>query len=144
MKSKDTAMRDRRTYDYFHISDVTEHKDNVQQTIDAYEVNGDDLPGLEYKIGVNSHWSDSDWIVLQVGGNLYTVDGQSLIKAVKNALNTQDTKLPLSIALEDIEDMSHFGVIRDWEIILKNGRKIELCADVVREIVAHENKELAG
>lgn len=46
------------------------------------------------------------------------------------------------INLDDVESMSHFGVIRDWTITLKDGRKIVLGADIIKKIVEHENKEL--
>ena len=45
------------------------------------------------------------------------------------------------ILLKDVEHMGHFGVIRDWTIKLKSGVEIGLCADVVKQIVEHENKE---
>ncbi len=46
------------------------------------------------------------------------------------------------INLDDVESMSHFGVIRDWLIKLKGGRKITLGAGIIKNIVEHENKEL--
>ena len=48
---------------------------------------------------------------------------------------------PIIIVLKDVESMSHFGVIRDWIIRLKSGQEIELSAEVVEQIVRHENEE---
>ena len=47
----------------------------------------------------------------------------------------------IDICLDDVESMSHFGVIRDWVIVLKDNREIMLGADIIREIVKHENEE---
>ena len=48
---------------------------------------------------------------------------------------------PITIVLKDVENMSHFGVIRDWTIRLKSGQEIELSAEVVEQIIKHENEE---
>jgi len=48
----------------------------------------------------------------------------------------------IPVTLSEVESLSHFGVIRDWIIRLKNGQQIEIDADVIAEIVTHENKKL--
>ena len=48
---------------------------------------------------------------------------------------------PLILELKDIKSMGHFGVVRDWIIELKNGRVIELGADIVKQILEREAKE---
>lgn len=45
------------------------------------------------------------------------------------------------ISMADIEKMSHFGVVRDWNLLLKDGSNIELDAEIIKTIVQHENQE---
>ncbi|KKN78482.1 hypothetical protein LCGC14_0350140 [marine sediment metagenome] len=47
----------------------------------------------------------------------------------------------LDIALDNVERMGHFGVVRDWTINLKDGMEVLLNARVIQEIIKHENAE---
>ncbi len=49
--------------------------------------------------------------------------------------------LKLDITMSGVERMGHFGVVRDWTINLKDGREISLDAEIIKEIVEHENSE---
>jgi hypothetical protein len=39
------------------------------------------------------------------------------------------------------KEITHFGVVRDYSIVLEKGEKIHIGADIVKAIVAHENTE---
>ncbi len=49
--------------------------------------------------------------------------------------------IPVGISIDKVESLSHFGVVRDWIIKLKNGKQIEISADVIKKIVKHEREE---
>lgn len=58
------------------------------------------------------------------------------------ALEAQLAKaLKLDITMSGVERLGHFGVVRDWTINLKDGREISLDAEIIKEIVEHENSE---
>ena len=62
----------------------------VTQTIDVYEVDGEESHGLVLlQLGVNSHWNDSDRIVLTWKDQRITVVGSDLATAIQNARNTR-------------------------------------------------------
>jgi hypothetical protein len=42
----------------------------------------------------------------------------------------------------EVKSFSHFHVVRDYVITLENGLKVELSADLIKEIVNHELKEV--
>lgn len=63
----------------------------VQQSIQVYELDDKEIsptPSKELLIGVDSHWNRREFIVLVVGEHRYTVAGDDLRAAVKNAQNT--------------------------------------------------------
>ena len=41
----------------------------------------------------------------------------------------------------EVDKVSHFGVVRDYTIILKSGIEICLDSDIIEMIVNHENEE---
>lgn len=56
--------------------------------VDIYEKDGGEAnPADEFKIIVESHWNYSDRVTLVVGGHRYTVIGDHLIQAIRNAEN---------------------------------------------------------
>ena len=63
----------------------------VKQTIQAYEVNGEEV-GVgklgDIIIKVNSHWNRDYFVVLAIEGKEYTVSASDLTAAIKNAQNT--------------------------------------------------------
>ena len=65
-----------------------------------------------------------------------------ILALIKEAL--PELTNPLILELKDIESMGHYHVIRDWTIKLKNGKEIDLGADIVKEILGHETKEAGG
>ncbi len=58
----------------------------VSQEIELFEVN--DEAKTDKSMGVCSHWNVSEWVVLKIGRQKYTVDGDSLRIAIDNAMNT--------------------------------------------------------
>ena len=61
----------------------------VTQEVDIFEINGEEIEPDEHKIiSVNSHWSRDEWVVLAVGGKLYTIFADDLRVAIENAQNT--------------------------------------------------------
>ena len=59
----------------------------------------------------------------------------------KDPTKTGDCLIPVRISIDKVESLSHFGVVRDWIIKLKNGKQIEISADVIKKIVKHEREE---
>ena len=59
-----------------------------------------------------------------------------LDKPVVSQLNEE------TLYLSDVEELSHFGVVRDWTIKLKSGRTIVIGADIIKEITRHNQTEL--
>ena len=63
----------------------------VTQKIEVYEINDEEVPiGKTVTIGVESHWNLDNRVVLRIGRKSYTVVGNDLITATKNAMNTGD------------------------------------------------------
>jgi len=63
----------------------------VTQKIEVYEINDEEVPiGKTVTIGVESHWNLDESVVLRIGRKSYTVVGNDLITATKNAMNTGD------------------------------------------------------
>ena len=63
----------------------------VTQKIEVYEINDEEVPiGKTVTIGVESHWDLDNRVVLRIGRKSYTVVGNDLITATKNAMNTGD------------------------------------------------------
>ena len=61
----------------------------VHQSIEIYEVDDVDVPtDKEVQMGIHSHWALNDLVILEVEGKKYTVMGETLIIAVRNAMNT--------------------------------------------------------
>lgn len=60
----------------------------VVTTLEAYEVDGEEVIHDRPEIQVQSHWNISDFIVLVVAGKEYTLDGNNLKEAIANARNS--------------------------------------------------------
>jgi len=61
----------------------------ILQQLRVYEIDGEEIKGLDYPIvGVNSHWNRKNMVVLVIGKKEYTVSGDNLITATKNAMNS--------------------------------------------------------
>ncbi len=64
-------------------------KIKVTQQIEVIEKDDTEIPiDKELYLGINSHWNFDDWIVLTIGKQKYTVNGDNLIEAIRNAMNT--------------------------------------------------------
>ncbi len=64
-------------------------KIEVKQKTQIYEFNGNDIPiGKELYLGIESHWSNDEEVVLVIKGRRYTVDGNDLKTAIDNAMNS--------------------------------------------------------
>jgi hypothetical protein len=62
---------------------------DVKQKIKVYEVNDEEVKlGKDINMTVDSHRNDNDMVIVRVGRNRYTVDGDDLLTAIKNAMNT--------------------------------------------------------
>ena len=42
---------------------------------------------------------------------------------------------------DEVKEISHFGVVRDYTIVLKNGWQLWIDAGVIKMIVEHEKEE---
>ena len=64
-------------------------KIDVRQIIPIIEVDDKEVSvGTLPALGVDSHWSFSNWVVLHYGRVKVTVQGRALITAINNAMNT--------------------------------------------------------
>ena len=65
-------------------------KIEVKQEIKVYEVDDVEvIAGKIVKLGVDSHWSNNEFVILQYGKNQsVTVKASDLSDAIKNATNT--------------------------------------------------------
>jgi hypothetical protein len=62
----------------------------VHNEMRVYEIDGDDCDFTKnHHIGVNSHWNRNEFVVLVIGSKRYTVVGNDLVAAVRNAQRTK-------------------------------------------------------
>jgi len=61
---------------------------NVESKIRCYEVNDEEIQGLDYPtIKITNHWNEHEFVVLVINGNTYTVSAKDLKAAIENATN---------------------------------------------------------
>lgn len=61
----------------------------VVNEIEVYEHNGTKTMFGQQSMRVHSHWNDSDMVVVEVGGEKYTVVGAELERCIRNARNVR-------------------------------------------------------
>jgi len=61
----------------------------IKQEIEVVEVDDKDVTGDGIVLKVNSHWNDAELVVIQAGRRSYTVNGDELISATQNAMNSE-------------------------------------------------------
>ena len=63
----------------------------ITQEIEVYEVDGVEVgAGKTVKLKVLSHWNRHQLVAIGIGEKKYTVVGNDLITAIRNAMNTGD------------------------------------------------------
>lgn len=56
--------------------------------ITLYEIDGKEVS--ERELAVESHWNDSELVVLRIGRKRYTVSADAIMQAISNATHTGD------------------------------------------------------
>ena len=60
----------------------------IKQEIHVYYLDGDETFVSGPIVQINSHWNRNEIVEIEVGGHRYGVNGDDLLVAIKNAMNT--------------------------------------------------------
>jgi hypothetical protein len=67
-------------------------------------------------------------------------DTEKMYKVTDDCIKTFDSKKKL-ISFSPVSEIHHFGIKRDYEIILEDGSEIWIDAGIIKMIVDHERSE---